>query len=395
MSTARRPDAGRPRRASPASAGFCRRRRPLGGGQVDPAQGALSGPPAGRRRPGLYGGVDLTPTTRSCAAGSASCPQDDVLYGELGLRPGLLEFAGRGLRSRPDALVRRGPGRPGRRGAGRARHRGSRRTPRRAGSLRRRAQAHERRPGAVDQARRLLLPRRATSGLDPGYGRALMELLRELADGADRRRRHPRAGQPVGLRPDPRPGPGRGARVRRPADRAPERFGDTDLVDVFGHLAATEHVDWHVGRSAGSVPTVDVPFVAAPAADAPEPTPPPAPESARAGGSQLRTLTARYVEVLAADRRNAALLLLHPILGVLILAALPAGDFGAPPATELRLVCRRGDRALRPARGRHLAGRQQRHPGDRPRAAHAPPASGPRACPCRPTWPRRPSSSAG
>ena len=71
---------------------------------------------------------------------------------------------------------------------------------------------------------------------------------------------------------------------------------------------------------------------------------PPAPPGGRQGWwSQLRTLTARYVEVLASDRRNATLLLLQaPILGILILAALPAGELGPPQATQVRLVSAAG-----------------------------------------------------
>lgn len=47
--------------------------------------------------------------------------------------------------------------------------------------------------------------------------------------------------------------------------------------------------------------------------------------------------------MLTADRRNAGLLLLQaPILGVLVLAALPAGELGPPAASEVRLVSAAG-----------------------------------------------------
>jgi hypothetical protein len=47
--------------------------------------------------------------------------------------------------------------------------------------------------------------------------------------------------------------------------------------------------------------------------------------------------------VLVSDRRNAALLLLQaPILGILILAALPTGELGPPAVSEVRLVSAAG-----------------------------------------------------
>ena len=301
--------------------------------------GALSGTrPAGAGRV-LYGGRDLIADYAELRHRIGLVPQEDVLHGELGLRRAL-EFAGR-LRFPPDVSAEA----RGRRvdevlaELGIA-HRADSPIDRLSGGERKRTNV------ALELLTKpsLLFLDEPVSGLDPGRARALMQLLRDLAD--DGRTvvvvTHELASlsvcdQILVLAPGGVP-----AYVGPPTG-APERFGDTDLVDVFGHLAATEHVDWHVGRSAGSVPTVDVPVVAAPAADAPEPTPPPAPEVRQGWWSQLRTLTARYVEVLAADRRNAALLLLQaPILGVLILAALPAGELGAPPATELRLVSAAG-----------------------------------------------------
>jgi hypothetical protein len=58
---------------------------------------------------------------------------------------------------------------------------------------------------------------------------------------------------------------------------------------------------------------------------------------------QLRMLSRRYVRVLVADRANLALLVAQPIvLGLLMLAALPAYEFAAPGAGEVRTVSRAG-----------------------------------------------------
>ena len=126
---------------------------------------------------------------------------------------------------------------------------------------------------------------------------------------------------------------------------APARFGESDLAEVFTDLVTTEPAGWHIGRTSvdGAPIPVARPEVPPPPKGAPA-TPRPLVRDARQGWwSQVRTLTARYAEVLAADRRNAALLLLQaPVLGVLILAALPAAELGPPPPTEVRLVSAAG-----------------------------------------------------
>ncbi len=59
--------------------------------------------------------------------------------------------------------------------------------------------------------------------------------------------------------------------------------------------------------------------------------------------NQFRTLSARYLAVLLADRRNVALLALQaPVLGVLMLAALPARELAMPAEPEVRLVSTAG-----------------------------------------------------
>jgi ABC transport system ATP-binding/permease protein len=60
-------------------------------------------------------------------------------------------------------------------------------------------------------------------------------------------------------------------------------------------------------------------------------------------GSQLSVLVRRYARVIAGDRRNATLLVLQPvIIGLLMLAALPAHELAAPGAGQIRAVSRAG-----------------------------------------------------
>ena len=67
------------------------------------------------------------------------------------------------------------------------------------------------------------------------------------------------------------------------------------------------------------------------------PKPPPGPGWLR----QVATLTRRYAKVMAGDRRNLLLLLAQaPLLGLLMLVALPPGELGPPPPGEIRLLSR-------------------------------------------------------
>ena len=215
----------------------------------------------------------------------------------------------------------------------------------------------------------LLLLDEPLSGLDPGRARVLMRLLRRLADGGlevvlvthdvsslafcD---------QVIMLAPGGVP-----AYVGPPGG-VTGRFGETDLADVFTDLATASPDHWRSASpvagdlnrtSRATVPpapgdlemttrgAVPFPPEPLPPQDLPLPSPVPPRTSARASflrwWSQLLTLTTRYVDVLASDRRNAALLLLQaPVLGVLVLAALPAGELGAPPPSVVRLVSAAG-----------------------------------------------------
>lgn len=170
------------------------------------------------------------------------------------------------------------------------------------------------------------------SGLDPGLARVLMRLLRELADGGrtivvvthelDNLRL---CDQILVLAPGGVPA------YSGPPQEAAARFDREDFVDVFSDLATQPPETWRVpGTTRARPPDREVQ---------------PPPEAVRQQGwwSQTRTLTARYLSVLLADRRNLALLLLQaPVLGVLMLAALPAGELGIPPPPEVRLVSTAG-----------------------------------------------------
>ncbi|MCC5952542.1 MAG: ATP-binding cassette domain-containing protein [Acidimicrobiia bacterium] len=172
------------------------------------------------------------------------------------------------------------------------------------------------------------------SGLDPGLTRVLMRLLRQLADGGrtiivvthELENLH-LCDRVLVLAPGGVPaysGPPAGAAVR---------FGRDDLTDVFGDLSSRPEEDWR--EPATQHPPVH------PTADRPasSSTPP----RQQGWWSQLRTLSARYLAVLAADRRNAAVLALQaPVLGVLMLVALPAGELAPPDPPEVRLVSTAG-----------------------------------------------------
>jgi ABC-type multidrug transport system ATPase subunit/pSer/pThr/pTyr-binding forkhead associated (FHA) protein len=302
---------------------------------------ALSGlrpAPVGRV---LYGGRDLYADYAELRHRIGLVPQEDVVHRELTLRRAL-DYSGR-LRFPPDVTdARRG-----------ARvdevlaelgisHRALSPIHELSGGERKRVNV------ALELLTKpsLLLLDEPVAGLDPGLARVLMRLLRDLADGGrtvvvvtHEISSLSVCDQVLVLAPGGVPA------YVGPPDGAAAHFGETDIADVFTDLVTREPTSWHIGRARND---------RAPLAPPRSPTPPPppgAPEPARAKvraarqgwWSQLRTLSARYVEVLASDRRNAALLLLQaPILGVLILAALPAGELGPPQATEVRLVSAAG-----------------------------------------------------
>ncbi len=306
--------------------------------------GALSGLRPAQAGQVLYGGRDLYADYAELQHRIGLVPQEDVLHRELTVRRAL-DYAGR-LRFPPDVSADR----RGRRvdevlaelGLS---HRAMSAITGLSGGERKRTNV------ALELLTEpsLLLLDEPVSGLDPGLARVLMRLLRDLADGG-----HTvvvvthditslsLCDQVLVLAPGGVPA------YLGPPDLAAARFEEADLADVFTDLSTAEPAHWHIGRTpVGGTPVVDRPRRAAPMV----PLPPGAPDPARAvvrrprqgWWSQLRTLTARYIEVLAADRRNATLLLLQaPVLGILILAALPSGELGPPPVSEVRLVSAAG-----------------------------------------------------
>ena len=189
-----------------------------------------------------------------------------------------------------------------------------------------------------------------TSGLDPGYERTLMELLRSLADG----------GRTVivvthsvqSLRLCDRVlvlAPGGRTAYFGPAQLAPAYFGREDFQQVFQDLGTRSDVDWaerfrrhpEHDRYVGSPAREEVPEPD----DVSEPTSPrrAAERARRTWLRQFSTLCRRNVEQLASDRRNLALLLLQaPVLGVILLLALPPGQLSPAPDGTIRIAAKGG-----------------------------------------------------
>ena len=187
----------------------------------------------------------------------------------------------------------------------------------------------------------LLLLDEPASGLDAGLERTLMVLLRRLADSGhtvivvthslDSLHLCDRV---LMLAPGGVP-----AFVGAPADAA-ARFGDDDMVETFHRLATEPDRDW---RDPDRPRAPDVPAPTGAASSRPDAA---APRRRRPLGEwfrQLGALSARFVAVLAADRRNLALLALQaPVLGVLMLVALPDNELAFPSPTQVRFVSTAG-----------------------------------------------------
>jgi len=302
--------------------------------------GALTGLRPARNGQVLYGGRDLYHDYAELRHRIGLVPQEDVLHGELPLRRAL-EYAAR-LRFPTDVSAARREDRVDEvlDELGMA-HRARSPIHRLSGGERKRTNV------ALELLTKpsLLFLDEPVSGLDPGLARVLMGLLRELADGGQTVVvvTHDIASlsvcdQVLVLAPGGVPA------YLGPPEDAPARFDAADLADVFTGLVTTEPAGWHIGRSPeDGDPYPALPEVPPPPKGAPTPPKPVARDARQGWWSQVRTLTARYAEVLAADRRNMALLLLQaPVLGLLILAALPAGELGPPPPTEVRLVSAAG-----------------------------------------------------
>ena len=195
-----------------------------------------------------------------------------------------------------------------------------------------------------------------TSGLDPGNERSMMLLLRELADAEHTVIAVTHSMQSIRLcdRLLVLATGGRPAYFGRP-QLAPAHFGCDDLQEVFQLLNADRDRDWsaqpgahpHYAPQPPANGTGAGPDSAAPERPrlvrAPSPTLRHLKTAAQRWNSQFALLVGRYLRVIAGDRRNAILLVLQPlVLGLLMLAALPAGELAAPAAGHVRAVPRAG-----------------------------------------------------
>ncbi len=192
-----------------------------------------------------------------------------------------------------------------------------------------------------------------TSGLDPGNERGVMMLLRKLADGGRTVIVVTHSMQSIRLcdrllvlAPGGRPA------YFGPPQLAPAFFESDDLQEVFQLLNSEPDRDWSAALRADPVYSRQVeaiPFEQAAAVDTSERLctltagPRVLVGGAQRWSSQFGVLVRRYVRVIVADRRNASLLVFQPlILGLLMLAALPAHELAAPGAGHVRAVSRAG-----------------------------------------------------
>ncbi len=193
-----------------------------------------------------------------------------------------------------------------------------------------------------------------TSGLDPNYERGVMEILRALAD----------RGRTVvvithstqSLRLCDRVlvlAPGGKLAYFGPPQLVAAYFERREYAEVFSELDEHPETDWGarfrahpayeqyvrrggVAESAANGSSEEPALAAPPAVAAAAAT-----HVLRSRGwfKQYVTLTRRSFAVLAADRRNLALVLAQaPVLGLLMLVALPSGELAPAPASQLRLI---------------------------------------------------------
>jgi ABC-type multidrug transport system ATPase subunit len=183
-----------------------------------------------------------------------------------------------------------------------------------------------------------------TSGLDPHFDRSLMELFRALADDGRTvvvatHSTHSLALCDRVLVLSPR---GEVAFFGPPQLMA-AYFETPDLAEVFTRLTEGAAQDWgeRFRRHAYHRDYVERETTAEPT----EARATTRSESLNSRGwwNQFATLTRRQAAVTVADRRNLALLALQaPLLGLLMLIALPPNELAASPPSELRLVSQAG-----------------------------------------------------
>jgi ABC-type multidrug transport system ATPase subunit/pSer/pThr/pTyr-binding forkhead associated (FHA) protein len=185
----------------------------------------------------------------------------------------------------------------------------------------------------------LLVLDEPTSGLDPGYERTLMELLRSLADGGRTVIVVTHSVQSLMLCDRVLfLAPGGHTAYFGPPQLALAFFGRDDFQEVFKDLSDSGQ-DWAARFRAHTdherfVATAAVPVL-------PRDVRPAKPPRGPGWFRQVATLTRRYAKVVAGDRRNLLMLLAQaPLLGLLMLVALPPDELGPAPAGEVRLLSR-------------------------------------------------------
>jgi ABC-type multidrug transport system ATPase subunit/pSer/pThr/pTyr-binding forkhead associated (FHA) protein len=184
----------------------------------------------------------------------------------------------------------------------------------------------------------LLLLDEPASGLDAGLERTLMRMLRELADNGRTVIVVTHSLDSLDLCDNVLVlAPGGVPAFFGPSSEITNRFGHSDLVETF-HDLATDQREWRdpaIPRQAEAALVIS-----APAVDSPPKSPR---RAVTEWFSQLTALSRRFVKVLGSDRRNLLLLALQaPVLGVLMLIALPAGELGFPSPTQIRFVSTAG-----------------------------------------------------
>ena len=186
-----------------------------------------------------------------------------------------------------------------------------------------------------------------TSGLDPNYERSLMELFRRLADN----------GRTVvvvthsveSLHLCDRVlimAPGGRVAYYGPPQFMTAYFEVEDMQDVFRALVEQSEVDWAARYRQHAFHRDYV--LRGGSATEPPAQQAEAPRASTDGGSRLRsrgwwsqfsTLTRRYAALTVADRANLTLLVAQaPVLGLLLLAALPTGELGSSAPGVFRLL---------------------------------------------------------
>lgn len=185
----------------------------------------------------------------------------------------------------------------------------------------------------------LLVLDEPTSGLDPGYEKSVMQLLRTLADGGRTVITVTHSIQSLDLCDRILfLAPGGQTAYFGPSSESLGFFQLPQFADVFMALDRAES-GYAKAAFAGSAPERD--YVERPLSHVagPAPAAPQAPTAGNRSGwwHQVATLTRRYLSVIAADRRNTALLVLQaPILGLLMLAVLGSNHLNtANPAAKL------------------------------------------------------------